>query len=233
MFISQVQLRSDAQDRRQYWRLIQESYQFHALVWDLFGEDPGQTRDFLYRVDSTKKLPTFLVVSSREPVNRFDVWDITTKDYKPRLFIGQRLSFVLRANPVRKKRDDQKKQHRHDVVMEVKSRLQQEGKPRAQWPGVVDIVQNAGFVWLASRSESCGFQVREHEVVSDGYMQNRFRKPDGNHDVRFSTIEFTGLLTVTNPDLLISTLYSGIGPEKGFGCGLMLVKPAGDDSYAP
>lgn len=233
MFISQVQLRPDAQDRRQYWKLIQENYQFHSLVWDLFGDDPDQKRDFLYRVDVSKKLPTFLVVSSREPVNRFDVWKIITKPYKPRFFEGQRLSFVLRANPVRKKRDEQRKQHRHDVVMEVKSRLEQEEIPRLQWPEEPEIVQNAGYVWLASRAESCGFQIAENEVVCDGYMQNRFRKPKGNHDVRFSTIDFTGILKVTNPDALISTLYSGIGPEKGFGCGLLLVKPAGDGNHTP
>lgn len=233
MYISQVQLRADARDRRQYWKLIQESYQFHSLVWDLFGDDPEQKRDFLYRVDSSKKLPTFLVVSSREPVNRYDVWDIQTKPYNPRLSPGQRLSFTLRANPVRKKRDEQKKQHRHDVVMEVKSRLESEGTPRHQRPGEPEIIQNAGFVWLASRGDACGFHLTEHEVICDGYMQNRFRKPKGNHDVRFSTIEFTGLLTVTNPAAFVSTLYSGIGPEKGFGCGLMIVKPVGDDHYAP
>jgi len=232
MFISQVTLRHDARDRRQYWRLIQESYRFHALVWDLFGEDPDQERDFLYRVDSSQKLPTFLVVSEREPVNRYDVWDIVTKPYDPLLYTGQRLSFVLRANPVIKKRDEQKKQHRHDVVMEVKSQLEKEGIAPLHRPPEPEIVQEAGYVWLSSRADLCGFQVTRHEVICDGYMQNRFKKPKGNHDVRFSTIEFTGLLTVTNPDALISTLFSGIGPEKGFGCGLLLVKPVGDGQDA-
>lgn len=233
MYISQVQLRSDARDRRQYWKLIQESYQFHSLVWDLFGEDPDQSRDFLFRVDTSKKLPTFLVVSAREPVNRYDVWDIQTKPYHPCFTVGQRLSFVLRANPVRKKRDDQKKQHRHDVVMEVKSRLKEDGIPCFEWPKESEIVQQAGFVWLASRAESCGFHVAEHEVICDGYLQNRFRKPKGNHDIRFSTVEFNGLLTVTDPSALMSTLFYGIGPEKGFGCGLLLVKSARVGNDAP
>jgi len=232
MFISRVRLRPDAKDRRQYWRLIEESYRFHALVWDLFGEDPDQKRNFLYRVDVSQKLPAFLVVSSDEPVNRFDVWDIVTKPYNPRLYRGQRLAFTLRANPVRKKRDNQKKQHRHDVVMESKFRLQQEQVPRSKWPDMPEIIQNAGYAWLASRSDVCGFQVNHNEVICDGYMQNRFKKPKGNHDVRFSTVEFSGTLTVTDPDVFVSTLYSGIGSEKGFGCGLLLVKPVGDECHA-
>lgn len=228
MFISRIQLRPDAHDRRQYWKLIQESYRFHALVWDMFSDDPNQSRDFLYRVDQSKKLPAFLVVSSREPDNRFDAWDIATKPYEPRLHKGQNLTFTLRANPVRKKRDAEKKQHRHDVVMEAKFRLQQEEVPRFQWPDIPEIVQNAGYAWLASRSEACGFQVSANEVICDGYTQNRFKKPKGNHDVRFSSVEYSGILTVIDPELFVSTLYSGIGPEKGFGCGLLLVKPAGD-----
>ncbi|MBE0437199.1 MAG: type I-E CRISPR-associated protein Cas6/Cse3/CasE, partial [Methylomicrobium sp.] len=60
----------------------------------------------------------------------------------------------------------------------------------------------------------------------DGYRQHRFLKRKGNKQVSLSTLEFNGLLTVTDPNLFIKTLYTGIGPAKGFGCGLMLVRRA-------
>ena len=40
----------------------------------------------------------------------------------------------------------------------------------------------------------------------------------------FSTLDFSGLLTVADPEKFLSTLYGGIGPAKGFGCGLLLIK---------
>jgi len=225
MYISKVRLRSDAQERRKYWSLIQNSYQIHSLVWDLFGDDPEQKRDFLFRTEEGSSLPEFLVISEREPVNRYDVWDIMTKEYHPRLMKGQRLSFVLRANPVVKKKNENGKQCRHDVVMDYKVRLRNEKEENLS-ASLVEIVQHAGFLWLSSRAEEHGFSVAEREVVADGYRQHSFRKSKGSHAVRFSTIEFSGILEVVDVDRFLTTLYHGIGPEKGFGCGMMLVKSA-------
>jgi len=141
----------------------------------------------------------------------------------------QRLSFMLRANPIRSKRDEKpdpdgkRKQHRHDVVMEAKTLLKQR---QADHPPEAEIVQQAGFVWLAMKGEANGFSLREGEVRADGYIQHRFTKPKGKHSVTLSTIEFTGLLTVTDPELFVPALFHGLGPAKGFGCGLMMVRPA-------
>ena len=35
---------------------------------------------------------------------------------------------------------------------------------------------------------------------------------------------FEGILRVDDPDALVKVLEDGIGPAKGFGCGLMLVR---------
>ncbi len=225
MYLSKITLRPDAGDRRPFWRLIQNSYEVHTLIWDMFGDDPDRKRDFLFRTQYDESLPSFFVVSSREPENRYDVWSIQPKQYDPVLEQGQQLSFMLRANPVRTKTDENKKQKRHDVVMDVKKRLESEGIPSHSRPIESDIVQKAGFAWLATRSESYGFSIQEGMVRADGYLQHRLKKPHGSHEVKFSTIEFSGLLTVEDPIRVVEMLFQGIGPAKGFGCGLMLVKP--------
>lgn len=107
--------------------------------------------------------------------------------------------------------------------MEAKTLLKQR---QAEHPMESEIVQQAGFVWLAMKGEANGFSIREGEVRADGYSQHRFTKPKGKHSVTISTIEFTGLLTVTDPESFIQTLFQGLGPAKGFGCGLMMVRPA-------
>lgn len=225
MFLSKVMLRSDAGDRRPFWRLIQNCYDVHTLIWDMFADDPDQSRDFLFRTQFNEPLPSFFILSHREPENRFGVWNIRSKRYDPVLEKGQRLSFMLRANPVRTKSGESGRQKRHDVVMESKTRLKQEGVPRDEWPLEAEIVQKAGFAWLATRSESHGFVIQDEMVRADGYMQHRVSKAKGDHDIRFSTIDFSGLLTITEPERFVNMLFTGIGSAKGFGCGLMLIKP--------
>jgi CRISPR system Cascade subunit CasE len=109
-------------------------------------------------------------------------------------------------------------------LMNAKNQLKQEGVPRGEWPSEAEIVQNVGFEWLARKGEQYGFSVDEHEVRADGYRQERFYKAKGKHHVNISTVDFTGLLTVTDPERFQNALYRGIGPAKSFGCGLMLVR---------
>lgn len=42
---------------------------------------------------------------------------------------------------------------------------------------------------------------------------------------RFSTVDFSGERTVTDPGLFGTALPTGIGHAKAFGCGLLLVRP--------
>ncbi|MEI6842610.1 MAG: type I-E CRISPR-associated protein Cas6/Cse3/CasE [Methanomicrobiales archaeon] len=228
MFISRIKLRNDASFGKDFWNYIGGSYKLHSLVWDLFADDPGRNRDFIYRQDLIRGLPAFYCVSERVPNDRHGVWQVETKTYSPVIKKDQMLSFMLRANPIRSKRDEKpdpdgkRKQHRHDVVMEAKTLLNLRNEAL---PPEAEIMQQAGFVWLAMKGENNGFSIREGEVRADGYYQHRFIKPKGKHTVTLSTIEFTGLLTVTDPETFIKTLFHGIGPAKGFGCGLMMIRP--------
>jgi CRISPR system Cascade subunit CasE len=129
-----------------------------------------------------------------------------------------RLGFLLRANPVRT-RDGK----RHDVIMEEKSRLRARSVPRAEWPREAELVQEAGAAWLAARAEKAGFRI--HAVRADGYRQHNFSKQADGHRVRFSTVDFTGLLEIIDAACFFrETLCRGIGHAKGFGCGMILIR---------
>jgi CRISPR system Cascade subunit CasE len=55
-------------------------------------------------------------------------------------------------------------------------------------------------------------------VVAEDYQQHHFKK----RGIKISTLDFQGLLEVTEPELFIQkVLYKGIGPAKAFGCGLL------------
>lgn len=79
--------------------------------------------------------------------------------------------------------------------------------------------------WLLDRAASHGFSVSPEGIRADSYRQHRLSKGKGNQPVTFSTVDFNGILTVTEPNVFVEKcLFDGIGPAKGFGCGLMLVR---------
>lgn len=196
-------------------------YNAHRLIWNLFADHSKRQRDFIYRHEPVNGQPTFYAVSKREPIDNDGIWDVMPKEYKPQLRTGQRLGFALRANPIRSRRDETGKQHRHDVVMEEKRKLK-DGVKGFDLPA---IVQEQGFQWLQERSTSHGFNISQGSVRVDGYQQHELFKRKGDPSITFSTVDFNGILSITEPSVFIEKcLFEGIGPAKGFGCGLMLVR---------
>jgi CRISPR system Cascade subunit CasE len=221
MYFSMIKLRRGMSPRDITDLTIKSGYHAHQLVWNMFADQQDRQRDFIYRHETVNGWPTFYTVSKREPVGNTAMWEILTKEYKPQLWTDQRLGFMLCANPIRSRRDENGKQQRHDVVMEEKLKLKKEGK-------IFDlptIVQENGFRWLEERAVTYGFRILSNNIRVDGYQQRKFFKRNGNNPISLSTVDFNGMLTVTEPDVFIEKcLFKGIGPAKGFGCGLMLVR---------
>ncbi len=202
-----------------------DGYNFHKLLWNLFSDGPDRKRDFLYRFEAIKGSPTFYTVSEREPVDSGHIWDIHPKLYVPKLKKGDRLSFTVRVNPIRSKRDANGRQQRHDVVMEAKNKIGFKNLPADQRPPVATLIQDAGIDWLKARETEYGFSFEDTSVRVDGYFQHKLFKGKGSRPIIFSTVDFNGILSITDPATFVEKcLFKGIGPAKGFGCGLMLVK---------
>jgi len=221
MYFSMIRLRREISPRDMTAMTKGDGYQIHKLVWNLFADHPERKRDFIYRHEPVNGWPTFYTVSQREPQDALGMWEVTPKEYRPNLRTGQRLGFTLCANPIRAKRDENKRQHRHDVIMEAKLKI----KKRGEDINMPDIVQEHGVHWLLDRAASHGFSVSSEEIRADGYRQHRIFKGKGKQQIAFSTIDFNGILTVIDPAIFVEKcLFDGIGPAKGFGCGLMLVR---------
>ncbi len=215
--ISQVRLAPDAATSPRFWRGLGDPYRIHTGIWDLFADGTNRPRDFLYRADFDRGRPEVVTVSARSPADQAGVWEIQTKPYAPRLHEGQRLLFRVRVNPVVTKRDAQGKQHRHDVVMDAKS--------RGAGETTAELAQREGEAWLAARGPRHGFAPIPGTVVAEQYQSLRFGKPREAGAVTISTLDLQGMLTVTDPAAFAALLVQGLGPAKGFGCGLMLVRP--------
>jgi len=213
-------------------------YQLHQLLWTLFKDKPEKERDFLFRQDTDRQgIPVFYVLSKYLPNSSDNSLIVEPKPFQPKLQTGDLLSFSLRANPVeqvkqersaseqlqhaqqRKARNlpekETKKRIHHDVVMHLKKSLTDDER---QCYSQAELEQQAGDKWLNERAENNGFRVLS--VSAQGYQQHHFKK----RQIKISTLDFEGVLEVTDPELFMKVLYEGVGRAKAFGCGLLMVK---------
>lgn len=223
MFLSRLKLAADASREPAFWNRLGDAYALHQEVWRLFAGDPDRQRPFLYRLDLHRGRPVLFTLSDEEPVDPERLWRIEAKAFRPALAAGDRLAFQLRANPT-VKRDDK----RHDVVMDAKIRLREEALPAAERPSQAELVAEHAPPWLERRASRLG--VRFEAVEADGYHVHQFPRPARGgsrpHKVTVTTCDFQGLLRVEDPERLVTAVATGIGPAKGFGCGLMLLRRA-------
>ncbi len=203
------------------------AYREHQHLWRLFDADPEAERDFLFRREQpVGGFPRFYLLSGREPRHGDKVWQIETKAYHPTIHPGQQLAFSLRVNPIVTRRDAQGGQVRHDVVMDLKHCIGFKKLPLSERPLLGELIQQAGMEWLQKRAERHGFSFLPGQVRVEGYQRHRAAKKGGKKPIRYSTLDFTGLLTVTDAESFQQALTKGIGPAKAFGCGLLLVRRA-------
>lgn len=191
----------------------------HQLLWSLFADSPDRRRDFLWREEGPGR---FLTLSAREPVDGHGLFHLDSKPFEPALLAGDRLRFMLRANPVVAvpgARGERGK--RADVVMHKLSALPREDRPAAREA----IIPEAGRAWLARQGEQHGF-TPDDAVAVDGYETLRLPRPGGQRPVRYSVLDFEGALTLRDPQAFLARLAQGFGRARAFGCGLMLIRRA-------
>lgn len=196
-------------------------YGLHQWLWKFFGGDVNAERDFIFRRHDLDRLPRVYVVSARPPVAFGADWEVQTRAYAPQPAVGQRLSFVLCANPVISKKGVDGKARRHDVVMHAKKAV-----PPADRLPAAELVEQTCLAWLQSRAAKAGFELVGATV--DAYRQQHARKRSSSDAIQFSSVEFSGELVVSDSNAFQRTLLYGIGHAKAFGCGLMLVKIASE-----
>ena len=188
----------------------------HALIWSLFADGPERKRDFLWRENADG---TYFMLSQRPPNDPHHLFALDEpKLFAPKLAAGDRLRFSLRANPVVRRKKEEKVR-KHDVVMDALR-----GVPAGERAGPrKQIIEGAGAAWLTRQAEKCGFEVGSVSV--DGYETVKVgRRGDGK--IEFSVLDFEGVLTVANPETFLLSLAKGFGSAKAFGCGLMLIRRA-------
>lgn len=266
-------------------------YRDHQVIWQFFSrdqvQDREQKRDFLFRKSVRDGLLRFYTVSPEKPQAISEHWQVDSKEYQPRLDVGQQFVFELRANPVVtrlkeiKEPNNPGKTHikvRHDVVMAAKKellaavglkkeekwsdwqadqydqpldrnlglieQLQDETSGKLRKPAMQALVEYTCSQWLIKRAEKAGFRMMTQDQYSNenlalsvnAYMPTREvffkdevdekkQKTKQKRVINLTTVDFSGVLEVLDPAIFKKTLENGLGHGKGFGCGLLLIKP--------
>ena len=227
MYFSQISP-AEGLERAAAHERLHSAYAEHQWLWRFFPGADGSPCNFIFRRWDRRDLPCYYVVSRCPPASGVPAWRVQTREYAPRLAAGEQLEFDLRVNPVVTVTSDGKSR-RHDVVMQEKKRLLQ-ARGLTRWrdwvdddkPASYEIVRASCCQWLHKRAERLGFSIDEASLSVEAYQQHRGK----GQELRFSTVDFVGTLTVLAPEAMLQTLYTGIGHAKAFGCGLLLVRRA-------
>ncbi|WP_433264915.1 type I-E CRISPR-associated protein Cas6/Cse3/CasE [Actinosynnema sp. CS-041913] len=205
--------------RRATRALLASPQKIHAAVMNAFPTTSGEGEGrILWRIDHREHQVMLYLVSPHRPDLTHLVeqagWPTThtwdTRDYQPllnRLDLGQEWAFRLKANPVATRRKTPE-------------------SSRSQRFGHVTVTQQTD--WLLTRTDKWGFTVptgehKEPDVAVRGRENLRFQRE--GRDVTLSTATFEGRLEITDPHALRAALINGIGPAKGYGCGLLTLAP--------
>jgi len=207
---------------RQVRNELADPYELHRTVCRAFpaaNYKDNEPSGILFRVDvhPHTRIPTLLVQSREEP--NWDFLSSEKKDYllgenalpldmenpsfqelNLRLREGQTLAFRLRANPTVKK--------------------DREGKAQGRRVGLTR--EDDQIKWLKRKFESAGAALISVNIFAERIARGKiFMTEDKDKQIHILSVQFDGVLQVTNPDLLVHTAYAGIGSAKSLGFGLL------------
>ncbi|AQP50703.1 type I-E CRISPR-associated protein Cas6/Cse3/CasE [Tessaracoccus flavescens] len=219
MFLSEFDINSG---RRTARHLLASRERLHAAVLGCFP--PGQSSDgesrALWRLDaSASHAIKLLLVSGLRPdftaLNEQAGWTTgapaRTASYDGflgRLAPGQTWRFRLTANPVRSVRDE----------------------PGARGRRVAHVTAAQQRHWLVERHAALGVEfpsdaAGEPSVAVTRRETVRFTRGAASKPVTLSIAQLDGCVNVVDPERLRAALVMGVGPAKGYGCGLMTLAP--------
>jgi CRISPR system Cascade subunit CasE len=204
---------------RRVQKEIAAPYQMHRSLMRAFPDnlEEGQER-VLFRLENAQRQQglTLLVQSFTFPdwswleapnargyLLPVSIPNPATKPFELQLSPGQTLAFRLLANPTVKRTIGDKKK-RVGLYREEEQRQ-----------------------WLERKAEQGGFHILSARTGRQDIIRGQLKRDDETHKLRFLSVQFDGVLRVSDPERLCESVRSGIGSGKGMGFGLLSLAPPG------
>lgn len=210
MFLSSLEINSNNRIARSW---LSNAYRIHQRLLMAFPD--GDAGRVLFRIDQGARYPRIIVQSPMEAdwEKAFaDLPVLAAHAQKPLLLQlqqGQRLRFLLRANP----------------TMRLKGALDAEDREERK-PGkrVGMFKEEDQRRWLERKGEAGGFRPLAFDVRPGGTSKS-FRTGEKGVQSHLS-VDYEGYLEILDTDTFLETLENGIGTAKGYGFGLLSIAPA-------
>ncbi len=197
----------------------------HRLLWTLFADGPERVRDFIWRAEGQGR---FFTLSHRPPQPHPLFAPPEVKEFAPALAVGDRLTFVLRANATKDRAaisrlpKEEQKSRRVDLVMDLLRAVPPGGRADARQ----DLARQAAEEWFARQGAQHGFA--SDQLIVNDYSAISLPRETGRRaaHAKFGILDLSGTVRVTDPAAFVARLGQGFGRARAFGCGLMLIRRA-------
>lgn len=203
---------------RRVQREVADPYQMHRSLMRAFPDDLApEAERVLFRLEVRPRTDGLLLLvqswslpdwswlaepNARDYLLPVDESNPAVKPFDLNLSSGQVLAFRLRANPTVKRKFESGDHKRVGLYREAEQRE-----------------------WLKRKGESGGFQVLFVRISNQDTVHGHVYRDDTRHKLHFLSVQFDGLLQVTDPDRLQGAVRRGVGSGKGLGFGLLSLAP--------
>jgi CRISPR system Cascade subunit CasE len=186
-------------------RALKNTYEMHRTVMSIFesvnDNTPRKKMGILYRLIARGRGYRLYISSLHKPVKEmpkgFNAVNGSPKDISKLINTfkeGMLLRFNLMAMPSKKIRAEGQKNSKRVFLGRESDRQQ----------------------WLKKKAEQNGFEVLSY--IEENKLDNKFNSGSG-----YKSVVFDGVLKIIDKDKFYSAYQHGIGAEKAFGCGMLLI----------
>ncbi len=198
MYLSKFEINRDHPSARQALCNVQD---FHRNLMARF-DTTRQQSGVLYRMDLSKKCPVVYVLSKVPPK------DMARKDMK---LVGVQQIDSMLQNITKNQRFS------FDVCAIPSKKVQREGKKNSR--RITLHSENERLEWMQKKARQGGFQITTIQEIN---AVNSFGS-HGNSSMQLCGYHYQGQLIVEEPEKFRQTYCEGIGPDKAYGFGMLLL----------
>jgi len=186
-----------------------DGYKWHQALWDAFPGMAKEKRKSLTRIEKKEWEYLVYILSEDEPIRPEwcpeESWAL--KEIASSFLNHEFYRFDLIANPTKS----------------VK-KIGKDGKPTKNGTRLALFRPEEQRMWIVRKGNEGGFTILNETSLEIGKAQRMSFHQKGSEGCHYS-VNFRGVLKVTDPKKFNKTFQKGIGTAKAFGFGMLLLQP--------
>lgn len=207
IFLSRIIINSSAPQRR---RILNDCYELHRSIMSAFPDEKGDARqkfDVLFSIRIKENTAEIIVQSCIKPD-----WEKSSlcPCYTNETWRCKEIGGIIEEVVMKRKTFS------FQLVASPTKKISSEGKNSKR---VLLNKEEDQIDWLIRKGQQNGFEVPLSSIAVCPSEVKSGRKKG----VFFRSVEYSGNLVVTEPIRFYEALVKGIGSEKAFGCGLLML----------